>query len=71
MFIDKLEKLQHQLIENNLDAFVIIPGSNFRYLTGGDFHLMERPTALIISKNQILKFSICDICFSGINIIYH
>ena len=52
MFIDKLEKLQHQLIENNLDAFVIIPGSNFRYLTGGDFHLMERPTALIISKNQ-------------------
>ena len=28
MFIDKLEKLQHQLIENNLDAFVIIPGSN-------------------------------------------
>ena len=42
MFIDKLEKLQHQLIENNLDAFVIIPGSNFENLTGGDFHLMER-----------------------------
>ena len=51
MFIKKVEQLQSKLIENNLDAFVIIPGSNFRFLTGGDFHLMERPTALIISKS--------------------
>ncbi len=52
MFKNKFSELQKKLLENNLDAFVIIPGSNFRYVTGGDFHLMERPTALIISKDN-------------------
>ena len=35
---------------NHLDAVALVPGSNFQYLTGGQFFLMERPLVLIISK---------------------
>jgi Xaa-Pro dipeptidase len=35
---------------NHLDAIALVPGSNFQYLTGGQFFLMERPLVLIISK---------------------
>ena len=47
----KINKLQAALIDENLDLLAIVPGSNFLYLTGGNFHLMERPTILLISKN--------------------
>ena len=47
----KIEKLQSLLDKEGLDALAIVPGSNFLYLTGGNFHLMERPTILIISKH--------------------
>jgi len=47
----KIEKLQRLLDKEGLDALAIVPGSNFLYLTGGNFHLMERPTILIISKH--------------------
>ena len=36
--------------DNQLDAIALVPGSNFQYLTGGQFFLMERPLILIISK---------------------
>ena len=43
----------YQILENyNLDAIALIPGSNFKYLTGASFPLMERPTLLIITKNK-------------------
>ena len=48
----KIEKLQSLLKNEDLDALAIVPGSNFQYLTGGNFHLMERPTILIISKHR-------------------
>ena len=48
----KINKLQNLLIKKDVDALAIVPGSNFLYLTGGNFHLMERPTILIISKDK-------------------
>ena len=47
----KINKLQTALKKADLDVLAIVPGSNFLYLTGGNFHLMERPTILLISKN--------------------
>ena len=35
--------------EAGFSAFAIVPGPNFRYLTGLEFHLMERPTLLFIT----------------------
>ncbi|MDE2789609.1 MAG: Xaa-Pro peptidase family protein [Paracoccaceae bacterium] len=33
-----------------LDALAFVPGPNFLYLTGLNFHLMERPTLLILDR---------------------
>ena len=49
---EKINKLQSFLKKEDLDALAIVPGSNFFYLTGGNFHLLERPTVLLISKNN-------------------
>ena len=38
--------------DNKIDAIALVPGSNFKYLTGGQFFLMERPLVLIISKTH-------------------
>ncbi len=35
-----------------LEAIVFVPGPNFFYLTGLDFHLMERPTLLILGADD-------------------
>lgn len=35
--------------EAGLCALAIVPGPNFRYLTGLEFHLMERPTLLFLT----------------------
>ena len=48
----KINKLQDALLNEDLDLLAIVPGSNFLYLTGGNFHLMERPTILLISKQN-------------------
>ena len=48
----RFNKIYQILEKNNLDAIALIPGSNFKYLTGGSFPLMERPTLFIITKNQ-------------------
>ena len=47
-----LKKIISILNDDNtqLDAIALVPGSNFQYLTGGHFFLMERPLILIISK---------------------
>ena len=49
---EKINKLQSFLKNEDLDALAIVPGSNFFYLTGGNFHLLERPTVLLISKTN-------------------
>ena len=56
---EKINKLQSFLKKEDLDALAIVPGSNFFYLTGGNFHLLERPTVLLISKTGV--FSVCSI----------
>ncbi len=44
----RLVRLQKLLADANLDALVLNPGASLFYLTGFHFHLMERPTVLII-----------------------
>lgn len=39
----RLPKLYQIIEQAGLDALALIPGSNLLYLTGQDFHLMERP----------------------------
>ena len=50
MSIKKINNLLSILDNQDLDALALVPGSNFRYITKGDFALMERPTLFIISK---------------------
>ena len=49
---DRIKKIYEIIDSSNLDAIALVPGSNFRYVTGGNFHLMERPTVLIITRNK-------------------
>ena len=37
--------------ENGFGALAFVPGPNFFYLTGLDFHLMERPTILFVTSD--------------------
>lgn len=46
----RLEKLHRIMDAHRLDAVALIPGSNFRYLTGSVHYLMERPLVLIIPQ---------------------
>ena len=39
----RIEQLQQQLADRNVDSFALIPGANMKYMTSVDFHLMERP----------------------------
>jgi Xaa-Pro dipeptidase len=39
----RLQTLYEITIQAGLDAVALIPGANLRYVTGLDFHLMERP----------------------------
>lgn len=48
----RLAKLVASMSASGLDAVAINPGSTLTYLTGLDFHLMERPVVLIVTKNQ-------------------
>ena len=48
---NRIEKIMKVIENNNLDAVALIAGPNMAYLTGADFHLMERPTVIIFSKN--------------------
>jgi Xaa-Pro dipeptidase len=48
MYPQRLERLQKVLQDRQIDCLAVVPGANMRYLTGIDFHLMERPTVLFI-----------------------
>jgi Xaa-Pro dipeptidase len=39
----RVEKVHIIAARSNLDAIALIPGANLQYVTGLDFHLMERP----------------------------
>ena len=47
---ERLEKLISLMNEHELDGVAFNPGPSLTYLSGLHFHLMERPTVLLISK---------------------
>lgn len=44
MYQERLAQLQAELRRRDIDCLALIAGANLRYMTGLDFHLMERPT---------------------------
>jgi len=46
----RIARLREIMDANTLDAMALIPGATFRYLTGGVFHVMERPTVLFLPR---------------------
>jgi Xaa-Pro dipeptidase len=52
MYKARFNSLTQLLDKQNLDAVVLLPGSNLQYLTGLSFHLMERPILLIIAPGH-------------------
>ena len=52
----RFEKLLGLMKKNGFDAVALNPGYSMRYLTGLDFHLMERPTVLIIKQDGSQAF---------------
>jgi len=56
MHSQRLEKLLNLMTNQNLDAIALNPGYSMRYLTNLDFHLMERPTILLIKNDGNLVF---------------
>ena len=49
LYVDKLLSILDEK-ENDIDAVALVPGPNFKHITGGQFFLMERPFLIIISK---------------------
>lgn len=47
-----LQNLTEKLSAHKLDMLAIIPGATLRYLSGLNFHLMERPTIAFFSKTE-------------------
>ena len=48
MAASRLEKLQRRLRTSGLDALALNPSPSLTYLTGLQFHLMERPVVLLV-----------------------
>lgn len=48
----RLEKLNASLRTSGLDAVALNPGPTLTYLTGAQFHLMERPVVLLVAQGQ-------------------
>jgi Xaa-Pro dipeptidase len=52
MTLARLNNLTASLQSSNLDAVILNPGPTLTYLTGVDFHLMERPVVLFVSPGR-------------------
>lgn len=52
MTLARLKNLAASLTTTNLDAVILNPGPTLTYLTGVQFHLMERPVVLFVAPNQ-------------------
>jgi Xaa-Pro dipeptidase len=48
----RLEKLTASLRTGSLDAVILNPGPTLKYLSGLNFHLMERPVVLFVAPDQ-------------------
>lgn len=51
MTISRLDRLFHELTQKNISLMAFNPGASLTYLTGLDFHLMERPVVLFVSAH--------------------
>lgn len=49
----RLDKLNASLQTGELDSVILNPGPTLKYLTGLNFHLMERPVVLLFAKDQV------------------
>jgi Xaa-Pro dipeptidase len=52
MTLARLNNLTASISTSNLDAVILNPGPTLTYLTGVDFHLMERPIVLFVAPGQ-------------------
>jgi Xaa-Pro dipeptidase len=46
--MQRIEELQSLATTSGLEAIILVPGPNLRYVTGLSFHLSERPTLLLV-----------------------
>lgn len=51
----RIKVLANQLEPNGLDWVALNPGPSLRYLTGLNFHLMERPVVVLVSSSGQVK----------------
>jgi len=49
----RLARLRAAMAAAGLEAVAIVPGANFYYLTGASFHLLERPTLLVVTADGL------------------
>ncbi|MEQ9571272.1 MAG: aminopeptidase P family N-terminal domain-containing protein, partial [Nitratireductor sp.] len=49
--LTRRERLLSAMEATDAEAVAIVPGANFYYLTGANFHLMERPTVLFVTRS--------------------
>lgn len=49
----RLDKLNASLSTGGLDSVILNPGPTLSYLTGLNFHLMERPVVLLVAQDQV------------------
>lgn len=52
MTLARLEKLTASMRTSDLDAVILNPGPTLAYLTGVEFHLMERPVVLFVAPGK-------------------
>lgn len=52
MTLARLQNLTNALKHSGLDAVALNPGPTLTYLTGLQFHLMERPVVLFVARDQ-------------------
>jgi Xaa-Pro dipeptidase len=52
MISKRLQKLTASLRTSNLDAVILNPGPTLKYLSGLNFHLMERPVVLFVAPDK-------------------
>jgi Xaa-Pro dipeptidase len=54
----RIRRLQDEMRRREIDCLAVVPGPNLFYLTGVDFHLMERPTVGFISAEGSPVFAL-------------
>ena len=53
MLFDYQDRMQTLMASVDVDAVILVPGANMVYYTGLHFHLSERPTFAVISKDGL------------------